>query len=116
ERNTESEIGWANWTYYLDYDEETGTYPTLEEFMAETGIQVDYFEDIDDNNTFNAVIKDELKLQQDIGYDTVVVSDWLISRWLEAGEVQALDHANMPNLKNLKPEWASPEFDPDRQH
>ena len=115
-RSDAAELNWGNWTYYLDYDPESGTFPTLEEFTAASGIAVNYFEDIDDNNTFNAVVKDQLQLEQDIGYDTVVVSDWLIARWHAAGQVQALDHARMPNLANLKPAWASPSFDPERSY
>ena len=30
-------IVWANWTLYLDYDEESRTYPTLVQFEEETG-------------------------------------------------------------------------------
>ncbi|HPQ17490.1 MAG TPA: hypothetical protein PLP04_19850, partial [Bryobacteraceae bacterium] len=30
-------VAWANWTAYLDYDEEKKNYPTLEAFIKETG-------------------------------------------------------------------------------
>ena len=46
-------IVWANWTLYLDYDEESRTYPTLVQFEEETGYTVEYREDIDDNVSFN---------------------------------------------------------------
>jgi len=32
----------ANWPEYSDIDEETGAYPTLDKFEAETGIDVTY--------------------------------------------------------------------------
>ena len=38
-------VRWGNWTYYLDYDEDTKKYPTLEAFSAKTGIKAKYFED-----------------------------------------------------------------------
>ena len=43
-------IRWANWTLYLDYDSKTKTYPTLENFTKTTGLNVDYREDINDND------------------------------------------------------------------
>ncbi|NTW39100.1 MAG: spermidine/putrescine ABC transporter substrate-binding protein, partial [Cellulomonadaceae bacterium] len=48
---TEKLVRWANWTLYLDYDEDTQAYPTLVEFTAQTGIEVDYAEDIEDNDS-----------------------------------------------------------------
>ena len=41
-------IVWGNWTYYLDFNEETGSWDSLDAFMEETGIDVQYVEDIDD--------------------------------------------------------------------
>ena len=61
-------IVWGNWPYYLDTDD-AGTYPSLDQFIAESGIMVEYIEDIDDNNTFYGKIKDQLALDQFTGYD-----------------------------------------------
>ena len=38
-------LRWGNWPLYLDYDEKTKKYPTLEAFSAESGIATKYFED-----------------------------------------------------------------------
>lgn len=94
-------IVWGNWTYYLDYNEDTQTWPTLDEFMAQTNINVDYIEDIDDNNTFYGKIKDQLKLGQNTGYDTITLTDWMNGRLIQDGQVQELDASRMPNTKNL---------------
>ena len=40
-----STVRWGNWPLYLDYDENTKKYPTLEAFSAESGIAAKYFED-----------------------------------------------------------------------
>ena len=40
-----STVRWGNWPLYLDYDEDTKKYPTLEAFSAESGIAAKYFED-----------------------------------------------------------------------
>jgi len=92
-------IVWGNWTYYLDYDESTGSYPSLDAFMDEAGFNVDYVEDIDDNNTFYGKIKDQLKLDQYTGYDVVTFTDWMNARLIEAGQVQEFDYANLSNVE-----------------
>jgi spermidine/putrescine transport system substrate-binding protein len=46
ETETSSAVRWGNWPLYLDYDEETKKYPTLEKFTAETGIAHKYLEDL----------------------------------------------------------------------
>ena len=38
-------VRWGNWPLYLDYDDKTKTYPTLEKFMTQTGLTAKYFED-----------------------------------------------------------------------
>jgi spermidine/putrescine transport system substrate-binding protein len=37
-------VNWANWTLYLDYDDKTKTYPTLEKFEKTAGIKATYDE------------------------------------------------------------------------
>jgi hypothetical protein len=53
---TDKVVRWANWPLYLDYDEDTKKYPTLEAFQKETGIKATYAEDIDDNGHVNNVV------------------------------------------------------------
>ncbi len=110
-------IVWGNWTYYLDFDEATGTYPSLEQFMQESGIAVQYIEDIDDNNTFYGKIKDQLELGQFTGYDTITFTDWMNGRLINAGQVQEFDYANMPTVKaNLvDAQWDALDVDPGRK-
>lgn len=96
-------IVWGNWTYYLDYDDSAGTYPSLDQFGAETNIDVEYIEDIDDNNTFFGKIKDQLDQGLHTGYDVITFTDWMNARLIEAEQVQEFDHANIPNLSRLIP-------------
>src|SRR5690606_12622828 len=35
--DTDKKVRWDNWSFYLDVDEDTGEYPSLEASMAETG-------------------------------------------------------------------------------
>lgn len=110
-------IVWGNWTWYLDYDEESGTFPSLEAFMEQTNIDVEHIEDIDDNNTFYGKIKDQLELGQFTGYDTFTMTDWMNARLLEAEQIQEFDHANLPNVEaNLVPsQWDALDVDAGRK-
>jgi spermidine/putrescine transport system substrate-binding protein len=107
-------LNWANWAAYIDEDD-AGNYPTLVQFTEETGIEVNYEVAVDDNNTYYGKVKDQLALGQDIGADTVCLTDWMVSRWIRLGYTQALDHANIPNLANLTPSLKDVDFDPGRE-
>lgn len=108
---------WANWTLYLDFDDETQTYPSLEAFMDETGLTVDYLEEIDDNNTFYAKIKDQLELGKHTGFDVITLTDWMNARLIVAEQVQEFDYANLPNVKAnlLDSQWDALDVDPGRR-
>lgn len=110
-------IVWGNWTYYLDYDADTDTNPSLVAFTEQSGIDVQYIEDIDDNNTFYGKIKDQLKLGQFTGYDVITFTDWMNARIIEANQVQEYDYANLPNVtKNLvDSQWDALDVDPGRK-
>lgn len=112
--SSDKTLRWSNWPAYIDEDEE-GNYPTLERFTEETGIEVEYKVDIDDNNTYYGTIKDQLALGQDTGADTFCLTDWMVARLIRFGYVQDLDAANIPNKKNLAPALLNPDFDPGRE-
>lgn len=108
-------IRWANWTYYLDFDEDTGEFDSLNAFQEETNIRVEYFEDIDDNKVFIAKIKDQLKLEQDTGYDTFCLTDSSLVRLLEQDQLREFDRSLMPNVaEQMIPMVQKASFDPDR--
>lgn len=109
-------VNWANWTLYLDYDEDTKKYPTLEAFQKKTGIRATYAEDIDDNDTYYGKISGQLRNGQDIGKDVVVFTDWMTGRCIRAGYAQELDAAAMPNSKNLLPALTDVDYDPGRKY
>jgi spermidine/putrescine transport system substrate-binding protein len=108
-------VRWGNWTYYMDYDEETKTNPTLDKFFEQTGIKTTYLETYDDNNTFFGTVQAQLKLGEDIGYDIVTPTDWMAARWIRLGYTQKFDVANIPNKVNILDSLASPSFDPKRE-
>ena len=113
---TDKVVRWANWPAYLDYDEKTKKYPTLEKFQQETGIKATYAEDIDDNDSYYGKVQGQLKNGDDIGKDVIVLTDWMADRMIRQGYVQELDLANIPNSKNLNPKLQDVDFDPGRKH
>ena len=108
-------VRWGNWPLYLDYDEDTKKYPTLEKFTEATGIAASYFEDYNDNDEFYGKVQAQLKLGEDIGYDVVTPTDWMAARWIRLGYTQKFDAANIPNKSNILASLASPSFDPNRE-
>jgi len=108
-------LRWGNWPLYLDFDEKTKKYPTLEAFIKKTGIETKYFEDYNDNDEFFGKVQAQLKLKKDIGYDIVTPTDWMAARWIRLGYTQKFDGANIPNASNILDTLASPSFDPKRE-
>lgn len=113
---TEKRVDWANWTLYLDYDDKTKTYPTLEAFKKQSGLAATYSEDIDGNDTYYGKIQGQLALGQDIGKDVVVLTDWMAARMVRMGYTQELDRSKIPNAKNLLASLQNVDFDPGRTH
>ncbi|EYR64294.1 polyamine ABC transporter substrate-binding protein [Actinotalea ferrariae CF5-4] len=109
-------VNWANWTLYLDYDDQSQTYPTLEAFTEQTGIEVNYAEDIEDNDSYYGRVQGQLANGQDIGQDIVTLTDWMAARMIRLGYTQELDKANIPNWENILPGLRDVSFDPGRQH
>ena len=113
---SEKTVNWANWTLYLDYDDATGTYPSLEAFSAATGIEANYSEDVDGNDTYFGKVQGQLSAGQDIGADIVTLTDWMAGRLIRLGYTQELDRGNMPNAGNLLAGLQDVDFDPGRKH
>lgn len=106
---------WGNWTMTMDYDDATGSYPTLEQFTDETGIAVDFLEDINDSATFFAKIREQLDQGQFPGYDLFNFADDFTARLIMNEQVQEFDHSRIPNLANMSALMAHPSYDPDRK-
>ena len=111
---TEKELTWSTWVSYIDVDEDSGARPTLDRFTEETGIKVDYREDVNDNSEFDAKVRPQLESGQDIGRDIVVLTDWMAGRWVAEGFAQKFNRENMPNANNLISRLQGVAFDPER--
>jgi spermidine/putrescine transport system substrate-binding protein len=113
---SDADVRWGNWTLYLDYDSDAKVYPTLEDFISETGINVKYLEDYNDNDEFYGKVQGQLKLNEDIGYDLICPTDWMAARYIRLGYAQKLDKANIPNSKNIIDSLASVPYDTGRDY
>ncbi len=114
---TPTELNFANWPFYIDVTED-GYFETtsLEDFEAETGIKVNYIEEINDNDEFFGKVQAPLSQGQDIERDIAVLTDWMAARFIRLGWVEELDKTNIPNASNLVAALQSPGFDPERTY
>jgi spermidine/putrescine transport system substrate-binding protein len=107
-------LNFANWPAYIDVDKPT----TLQQFTQETGIKVNYFEEINDNAEYFAKVQGPLSQGQGIDRDIFVFTD--NSRFpgilVNEGWVQKLDKDLIPNIENLVDAQTSPPFDPNREY
>jgi spermidine/putrescine transport system substrate-binding protein len=111
-------LRFSNWTLYIDINEKTKSHPTLDMFKKKTGTTVRYTEDINDNATYFGKIQGPLSRGQSIDRDIIVMTD--NSRYpsllIKKGWVEKLDKSAIPNIKNLQPTLAHPNWDPDRDY
>lgn len=96
-------VNFYNWDTYIGPT-------TLADFEAATGVPVkmDLF-----------ATNDELfaKLRAgNPGYDVIVPSNEFVTRMAQAQMLQELDHAKIPNIANLLPEFQEAAFDPGRRY
>jgi spermidine/putrescine transport system substrate-binding protein len=108
-------LNFANWIGYIDITDDASSYPTLEKFTAETGIEINYQEDVDDNETFfTSDLQAPLDAGQSTGWDIVVLTDWMIARLARLQWLEAINTAGTPNFPaNLLDQYKGRSFDPD---
>jgi len=81
-------------------------------FEKETGYTVDYKENFQDNETWFAANRDALAAGQDIGADLVIPTNSMTTRLISLGWLTKLDHAKIPNMKNVRPDLIEGVWDP----
>ncbi len=97
---TEKRLLFSNWPLYIDVDEkDPSKRPTLDAFIAASGIQVTYTEDVNDNNEFFGKVRNQLAACRPVDRDVIVLSDWMVAKLVRLGWVQRPDPANLPNVQ-----------------
>jgi spermidine/putrescine transport system substrate-binding protein len=112
----QGQLNFANWPLYIDTNH--GKHPSLEQFTKATGIQVNYTEPIQDNQSFYATISPTLQAGQSIGYDIIVVTNgWQLTELINNGWLIPLDQSRIPNFyKYAGPLFKNPNYDPGNKH
>jgi spermidine/putrescine transport system substrate-binding protein len=106
------ELTISNWPGYMD----TGKDNTVAEFEDETGVEVEYVEDVNDNAEFFGKLQPQLQDGKSGGRSIFVVTDWMAKQMYDLGYLQELDQGTLPTVfENLLPSLQSPEFDPERK-
>lgn len=86
----------SNWPGYIDPRKNpNGTFQT---FQNQTGITVDYADDVNDNAEFYAKVRNQLGACEPIDRDMMMLTDWMAARMISLGWIQPLDKAKVPNL------------------
>ena len=111
------QVVFGNWPIYIDINEDTGGHPTLDAFTQQTGIQVSYQEDINDNTEFFGKIQPDLAAGRSTGYDVIVPSDWMVAKMIRLGYLEPLDKSLLPNFQaNAQDIFLNPWYDPGNQY
>jgi spermidine/putrescine transport system substrate-binding protein len=116
-------LNFSNWELYIDTPKTrkaaglTGP-TTLEQFTAETQIDVKYFQDVNSNSEYFATVQGRLRQGQGIDRDIIVSTDndRFLSEYLSNDWALKLDKDLIPNITNLIPAQAAPPFDPNREY
>jgi spermidine/putrescine transport system substrate-binding protein len=112
-----NEFSFANWAYYIDTAH--GEHPSIVQFTQDTGIKVDYAEDVSDNVSFFAKIRPDLAQGNYTGYDLIVSTDNdpPISQMVKLGWAIPLDQTKMTNYYQYASDLVrAPLFDPDNTY
>ena len=116
-------LNFSNWELYIDTPDTrkaaglTGP-TTLQQFTQESGIKVNYYEDVNSNSEYFATVQGRLRQGQGIGRDIIVSTDndRFLGEYVKNGWAQKLDKDLIPNISNLIAAQASPPFDPNREY
>ncbi len=112
---TDKKLIISNWPAYIDPIHKPGS--TVSVFEKQTGISVQYTDDVNDNAEFYAKVKNQLASCQSIQRDMIVMTDWMAARMIGLGWIQPLDLSKTPNFtKNLIPRLRDKPWDPGQKH
>ena len=110
-------IVFSNWPLYIDINK-AKQHPSIQQFDKKYKVNVNYIEDINDNDTFFGKIEGPLSQGQSVGRDIIVLTDssGLPARMIQLGWLEKLDKSALPNIANLQPVQQHPGWDPNRDY
>jgi spermidine/putrescine transport system substrate-binding protein len=102
----------SNWPGYID----PGADGSVAEFEDESGLKVEYKEDVSDNVIFFNKLKPQLDQGSSGGRSLFVVTDWMAKRMYDLGYLQELNHDDLPTVfENILPQFEESTSDPERK-
>ena len=114
------ELVFANWPLYIDKERRNGKVvrPSLLEFTKDTGIEVTYKEDINDNAEFFAEIQPALEAGQPTGYDIIVITNgFTLDKLMQLDYLVELDHSKLPTFEKYAAEaYKTTSYDPGNKY
>jgi spermidine/putrescine transport system substrate-binding protein len=99
----------SNWPAYIDEE-------SVDLFRRESGIELRYNEDLNDNTEFFAKVQPDLSAGRNPGADIVTPSYWLAARMISLGWVEEVPFDDIPNADNLVADLRNPAWDPDGRY
>ena len=103
----------SNWPGYID----PGPKGTVADFEKESGITVDYIEDVNDNAQFFGKLQPQLEQGESGGRSIFVVTDWMAKQMHDLGYLQEFDIKELPNVdKNMLESLKNAAVDPGRKY
>jgi spermidine/putrescine transport system substrate-binding protein len=114
-------LNWATGPLYIDIDAESDPnptpYPTINAFIEETGINVNYQEAIPDNAEFFQLLVPDLSAGNTTGWDLITPGGWVVQRMADLGYLEELDRSKLPNwTENVADHAKGLWFDPDNAY
>ncbi len=107
------EVTISNWPGYID----PGKNGSVAEFEEESGVSVDYIEDVNDNVQFFGKLQPQLEQGQSGGRSLFVVTDWMANQMYELGYLQEINHDDLQTaFGNILPQFEESEYDPERKY
>jgi spermidine/putrescine transport system substrate-binding protein len=93
-------LEFGNWPLYIDQAAKNkNDHPSIDLFTQQTGIKVDYKEDVNSNDTFFAKIQPQLAAEEGTGYDIIVITNGIyLDKLIELDYLIPLDQNRMPNF------------------
>jgi spermidine/putrescine transport system substrate-binding protein len=116
-REQKGVVDFANWPYYIDRRRDN-SHPSLQAFSEGTGIRVNYYRPIQDNQQFLDRISGDLEAGNPTGYDIIVITNGpQLSELIERGWLIPLDHHRLPNFAQYASGLAkNPSWDPNNRY
>jgi len=111
----EKDVIWSNWPAYIDPIQQDDS--TLSQFEQQSGISVEYNDDVNDNSDFYGKVRNQLGACESTGRDMFTLTDWMAAKMIGLGWLQELDKDNLPQVQaNLIENLRSPSWDPERKY